>query len=338
MNHEAAMKVADAVLYEGYMLYPYRPSSIKNRQRWSFGILYPPNYEEVARGTERAHMHTEFLLQTSKEAKLHIQLRFLHLMAREVMQAHDEQLERVSSIVVQGRRIDSMEEGVERSVQCEASAAAECEQHFTFEFAGLDEAEPVRDGGETVAQLMRSQDQIKGAIRLCAERAAGGILKLSLDVENLTVLPAYAADRDSALLSSFLSAHAILSVSKGEFISLLEPPEELRDVARACKNIGNFPVLVGLEGARDTLLCSPILLYDYPQIAPESAGDFYDATEMDEMLTLRVLTLTDDEKDEIRMAGEHSRNLLQRTEETAREQLMRTHGTIRSLRAVGDQQ
>ena len=46
MNRELAMKVANAVLYEGYMLYPYRPSAIKNRQRWSFGILYPPAYEE----------------------------------------------------------------------------------------------------------------------------------------------------------------------------------------------------------------------------------------------------------------------------------------------------
>jgi hydrogenase maturation protease len=80
------------------------------------------------------------------------------------------------------------------------------------------------------------------------------------------------------------------------------------------------------------MLCSPIVLYDYPQIAPESAGDFYDATEMDEMLTLRVMTLTDEEKTEVRNSDERVRDLLQRTEETAREQLMRTHGTIRGLR------
>ena len=101
---------------------------------------------------------------------------------------------------------------------------------------------------------------------------------------------------------------------------------------KACKNAGNFPVLVGNEGERDMLLCSPIVLYDYPQIAPESAGDFYDATEMDEMLTLRVMTLSDDEKNEIRTGDDRVRGLLQRTEESAREQLLKTHGTIRSMR------
>jgi len=85
------------------------------------------------------------------------------------------------------------------------------------------------------------------------------------------------------------------------------------------------------------LLCSPIVLYDYPQIAPESASDFYDATEIDEMLTLRVMTLTDDEKNAMRHADDHVRNLLQRTEQTAREQLIKTHGTIRSMRPVSEQ-
>jgi hydrogenase maturation protease len=121
-------------------------------------------------------------------------------------------------------------------------------------------------------------------------------------------------------------------------VSLLDPPEELRGAASACKNVGNFPVLVGAEGERDMMLCSPIILYDYPQIAPESAGNFYDATEMDEMLTLRVMTLTEPEKEQMRSAGEQVRALLERTERTAREQLMKTHGTIRSLRPVSETQ
>jgi len=97
-------------------------------------------------------------------------------------------------------------------------------------------------------------------------------------------------------------------------------------------NVGNFPVLVGNQGERDMLLCSPIVLYDYPQIASESAGDFYDATEIDEMLTLRVMTLTDDEKSEMCLADERMRSLLERTEQTVREQLARTHGTMRNPR------
>ena len=55
------------------------------------------------------------------------------------------------------------------------------------------------------------------------------------------------------------------------------------------------------------MLCSPIILYDYPKIAPESAGDFFDGTEMDEMLTLRVLTLTDAEKQEMRNGDPRAR-------------------------------
>jgi hypothetical protein len=68
----------------------------------------------------------------------------------------------------------------------------------------------------------------------------------------------------------------------------------------------------------------------------ESARDFYDCTEMDEMLTLRIVTLTDEEKDEMRLASERARHLLESTEQNAREQLMRTHGTIRSLRRVNE--
>jgi len=155
-------------------------------------------------------------------------------------------------------------------------------------------------------------------------------------VINETVLDGDPADRNRALLYSLLSAHSILSIQGGTFLSLLDPPDELREVATTCSNKGNFPVLLGEPGSTDMLLCSPILLYDYPQIAPESAGDFFDATEMDEMLTLRVMTLTDAEKKEMSLADDRVRALLQRTEETARDQLMRTHGVIRNLRPAED--
>jgi hydrogenase maturation protease len=128
----------------------------------------------------------------------------------------------------------------------------------------------------------------------------------------------------------------LLSAPEGKFGSLLDPPERFQSAARSCMHVGNFPVLVGNEGERDMLLCSPILLYDYPQIAPESAGDFYDATEMDEMLTLRLMTLSDEEKQEVRHTDDRVRTLLERTEQTARGQLMRTHGVIRGLRPASE--
>jgi hypothetical protein len=82
------------------------------------------------------------------------------------------------------------------------------------------------------------------------------------------------------------------------------------------------------------MLCSPIILYDYPKIAPESAGDFFDGTEMDEMLTLRVLTLTDAEKREMRNGDPRARRILERTESLSAESMLKAHGVIRSLRQV----
>lgn len=129
-----------------------------------------------------------------------------------------------------------------------------------------------------------------------------------------------------------LSAHTMLRVEHGNFISLIDPPEQHREAARSCRNIGTWPVLAGKEGDRHLLLSSPIILYDYPQIAPESAGDLFDSTEIDEILTLRVLTLSDEEKDQIRSESEQGRDILNRSETLPPEALAKMHGAIRGLR------
>jgi hydrogenase maturation protease len=356
VNRELARKVADAVLFEGYMLYPYRPSAIKNRQRWSFGILYPPDFAEVLGGTERCSMHSECLLESLGNAGVQIQLRFLHPLVRQVSQAvqlqsvklkslqsKDKRFQAVPSIVIDGRRIESWDEGVERCVEFDLPALEAGPQTLPFHFDGGDETELLRDSsGQLAGILTRTQHELTGTITVFCESIRDGVLKLAIEISNTTPLPNGASgdsnacgDRNSALCCSLLSAHTILTVNSASFVSLLDPPMELREAVSACRNIGNFPVLVGTPPERDMLLCSPIVLYDYPQVAPESAADFYDATEMDEMLTLRVMTLTDEEKDEMRSADDHVRTLLERTEQSAREQLSRTHGAIRMLRPVG---
>ncbi len=115
-------------------------------------------------------------------------------------------------------------------------------------------------------------------------------------------------------MHSLASAHAVLQIRDGEFVSQIDPPEEFREAAAACQNTGVWPVLVGDSGARDTMLGSPIILYDYPQVAPESKGDLFDSTEIDEILTLRILTLTDAEKEEMRRTDERARRILERLE------------------------
>jgi hydrogenase maturation protease len=136
-------------------------------------------------------------------------------------------------------------------------------------------------------------------------------------------------------MHTLASTHTILGVREGEFVSLLDPPEALRETAASCRNAGTWPVLVGVEGERNMMLSSPIILYDYPQVAPESGGDLFDATEIDEILTLRIMTLTDVEKREMRGADERARQMLERTETLAPEQLMKLHGAIKKVKVKG---
>ena len=145
---------------------------------------------------------------------------------------------------------------------------------------------------------------------------------------------AHTLDRDLALLQSLVSTHTILGVHDGAFVSSIDPPEQFKDLAAGCRNVQGFPVLVGDQGATDAILSSPIILYDYPQIAPESPGDLFDSTEIDEILTLRILTLTDDEKRLMAAVDDRARALLERTEALAQDQLMGLHGTIRGLRPL----
>ncbi|HSU68688.1 MAG TPA: hypothetical protein VLJ39_17535, partial [Tepidisphaeraceae bacterium] len=142
------------------------------------------------------------------------------------------------------------------------------------------------------------------------------------------------AGRDDALLRSLVSAHTRLGVRGREFVSLTDPPDDCRDAAASCRNVGVWPVLIGAGGDRDTVLASPIILPDYPQLAPESPGDLFDGTEIDEILSLRIMTLTEDEKRQAAATDDRVRAMLARTDALARDQLASLHGTIRSLTPV----
>ncbi len=165
---------------------------------------------------------------------------------------------------------------------------------------------------------------------------AGDAFRLTARVENTTTCePCEIVDRSRAQRRAFASTHTILAVRGGHWVSLMDPPAELRQAAVSCDNQGTWPVLVGEAGSTDALLSSPIILYDYPQIAPESPGDFFDGTEIDEMLTLRILTMTDEEKREMAATDPRTRALLERTEAMTRMEIGRLHGALRSPRALG---
>jgi hypothetical protein len=338
---EKAEKIGTAILYEGYMLYPYRPSAIKNRQRCGFGTLFPESCQEVVRCAEACRNITQCLVTTTAPPVLiTILVRFLHMRKRTVharMPDGEPRFRPVESLVVDGRLLQSWDEAVERAVHTEVELAGLLLEPciVPFEFPESADTVELRDGGgEVVGLITRAQCPVSGEVRVGAERLRDSLHRLTVEFVNTT--PAASGDRDVALSCSLASAHTILAVRGGEFISLLDPPEPLREAAAGCSNAGLYPVLVGDPGDRNVVLSSPIILYDYPQIAPESAGDFFDSTEIDELLTLRVMTLTDKEKNEIRSADDRTRRLLERTETNVREQLMRTHGLMRNLRPMKD--
>jgi len=314
MNFADAEKIAAAVLYEGYILYPYRATSTKNAQRWNFGTLYPQQYAESRRPQEPFRLHTECLFNVGEDARLDMRIRFLQLVRD------------------RGDNPKAWEKGIERSrdfsnlsVSEIVRAPVSCD--FVFR---EDDGLPIGDNGERLWP-----NEIAGRLEVRIEVLQERLRKLSVDLVNKTpVASAAQLSRSESMLNAFVSAHLLLGVTDGEFVSLLETPEESQQAAATCANQGVFPVLVGEEGQRSMMLCSPIFLYDYPKIAPESVGDFFDGTEMDEMLALRVLTLTDEEKQEMRNTDDRARKILERTESLPDDFLMKVHGVIRGLRPV----
>jgi hypothetical protein len=184
-----------------------------------------------------------------------------------------------------------------------------------------------------VGALVRGWRALRGTVEVEADLLREGIYRLTVRITNAT--PWKGEDRESTLRETFVSTHTALTVEGGEFVSLTDPPEELRELAEGCENIKTWPVLVGEEGERSKMLSSPIILYDYPQIAPESPGDLFDGTEIDQLLVLNVLSLTDQEKDEVRASDPRAREILERCESLSPEELMNLHGAIREFKMLG---
>jgi hypothetical protein len=348
MNLAAVDKIAKAVLYEGYMLYPYRPSSVKNQQRWNFGVVCPRSYSDAQNGSEAWTMQTECLVEGSSLTALEVRVRLLQLVARSIGQLATPagllpekapEFRPVERLVVNGRVYQPWQEAVERELCLpvySAEALSHRPIHNSFHFSAEKQFEYLVDSdGQTAGLIMRERRAICGAIEVSSERVEDGVFKVSVLIRNTTPFEvAQNSTRDDALLSSMASTHTVLGVQDGTFISLIAPPEHHSESAARCKNVGTWPVLVGEEGQCDTVLSSPIILYDYPQTAPESAGDLFDGTEIDEILSLRIMTLTDDEKREMSQSDERARQMLERTETMPVEQFMKLHGVLRGLRPV----
>jgi hypothetical protein len=252
---DPTLDIARALIWEGYCLYPYRPSALKNRQRILFGTLVPERRADVRLTNASSVASVECLIAADSMPAVRATLRFLF-----------------------------------------------GDSEFEFSFA--------------IGSHDFHRDDVNGCFELRVERLSPSLLKVHASVANRS--------QDAELGG----AHIVLTTVRGRFLSQLDPPESAKAESMRCVSEGLYPVLVG-----DRVLASPIILYDQPRLAPESAGDLFDATEIEEILSLRILTLTDAERAEI--IDPKIRALIDRVDTLTKTELSRLHGRLAHL-AIGD--
>lgn len=328
-------QIAAAVLYEGYLLWPYRRSARKNQKRWTFGGVYPRRYSEARGGDDPWLMQTQCLV-VGDAPVVAVKVKFLQVVKRQVCQMNVAgALEFVDALQVGGERYLTWDEATEREVLVTGIKLSELAvpQRTTIAVpAGSEEEALFAAGGEVAGALVRSWRALHGVVEVSARVLHAGLFRLTVKITNDS--PWQGQDREESLRQTFASTHTILTAAEGEFVSLMDPPAGLKTAAEACENVKTWPVLVGEEGDRRTLLSSPIILYDYPRVAPESPGDFFDGTEIDQLLVLNILTLTDEEKEEMRATDPRAREILERSESLTANDFMQLHGAIREFRTL----
>ena len=325
MSFERARAVADAVLFEGYALYPYRPSALKNRERLAFGTLFPLGSREVADGAEPWELACELLVEGAESGAVEARLRFLH---SEDVREVDLGPVAVRALAGTGPLV------VPFRFEGEAAVAGELE--LSAAPAGDETPLLLRGSVARLTVRARNLSPVTGSGSPRARDGGDGVVTARTALargEGALALKAPVLLRARA--PSLGSAHVLLRALGGGFVSPSDAPEGLRALAATCHNARVWPVLVGEPGARDVVLCSPIILADHPNIAPESPASYFDATEMDELLTLRILTLTEPELREAAASSERVAELIARAFALGPDDLARLHGAVRSLRWTG---
>ena len=338
MSLAEVRRVADAVLYEGYILYPYRASAQKNRSRWQFGVLMPPGFA-AANPSETSQMQAECVFEHRGRPTVEVTARFLQVQRRRTEGTAPDAT--VPDISVP----DVWDEAVEREVTVRVTSQALFGDGTAKEFA-------VPDGVDVAttadARVVRRREHLTGSVSVRATPLPGPwqAARLTVRVANESEASPErggreasagrgqaAASRDEALPAAMVAAHLIITVSGGAFLSMTDPPEWASAQVGGCRNTGCWPVLAGPEGGRQVMLAAPIILPDHPQVAPESAGELYDGTEIDEILTLRTLALSDEEKAAARATDPRAAALIDRVDAMDAPTMEQLHGTIRAMSA-----
>ncbi|MEU6096914.1 hypothetical protein [Streptomyces sp. NPDC047079] len=287
-----ARRVADAVLFEGCALHPYRGSSAGHGLPRQSGVLVPPAWG--AGREEYDFQHTECLMEPRTGATLAVELRFLRVRRRTVQRADPGgTFTTVPELLTGDRGLVPRDEGTEERVEAVVTPAELVDGDgvtLTFARPAREESEPVlAEDGRVVGRLLRRYEEISGALRLSARRLDGPfpVMRLTAVVENTSPwAPAddEAAGRSAALPRSLVATHLLLGLSAGSFLSMTDPPEWAKAASASCRNLHTWPVLAGEPGAPDVVLSSPVILGDHPAVSPEHPAAPFTATGVDGIL------------------------------------------------------
>jgi hypothetical protein len=328
-NWDRARAVADAVLYEGYLLYPYRANSRKNQTRWQFGVLGPAGAADAGIGEDDT-LSAQVVVSPRTNPTVYVVVRFLQLQHRGVEKdVGGGRFEPVEELVSGSRSWLRWDEAVERELSFGPfDIESQLPQTLPVDVEAGTDIENV-DGG----RLVRTRRALRAQLEITADYD-DGFVRLTVTMRN-TAAPA--DDKDEAIAVSLIGTHLLAEVTDGEFVSLLEPPASADNAVARCRHHRCFPVLAGPPGDHALVLASPIILYDHPEIAEQSEGALYDSTEIDEILTLRIMTMTDEEKAVARATDPLAARIIDRCDSMSPEALLNLHGVLRNPHAVGDE-
>ncbi|GAA3785172.1 hypothetical protein [Streptomyces chiangmaiensis] len=289
-----ARQVADAVLFEGSPLHPYRASAARNGLRRQFGVLVPPAWN--ADDEEYDFQHTECLMEPKAGATLAVELRFLRARRPSQQAAGSEgELETAPETETGDRPLVPLAGGTEERVEAVVVVDELAEGGgITIPFgrpAGEESGPILDEGGRVVGQRVFRHEEISGVLRLAARRLEGPyrLLRLTAVVENTSAWTPEGnrnSDRDAALRHSLVATHLLMGLSAGSFLSMTDPPEWARGAIAACRNLHTWPVLAGEPGRSDVVLSSPVILGDHPAVSPHTPGAPLQVTDIDAVLAL----------------------------------------------------
>ncbi len=309
------------VLYEGYSIFPYHRSSVKNLKPIPFGVIYPEQYHSY-HPPAPTKMKTECIVTAQKNSAINITVRFLHLIITKIFQQTDNDN---TSLPYEGWQT------IERQINSGDLIISELignKKVFPIGFDSIKVDKNIYDENKILKEKQSNCGlKITGnvIIEAFAFENIDNTFRVSVTVNNDTSLSnAESISRDEVFQQSFLSTNTILKVTDGAFISDQNPPEEFKEIVAQCEKIGTWPILI--DESNTIMLSSPIILYDYPKINAHSKLDLFDSLEIEEMLILQLSAMSDTEKQQIAESDGKMREMLDKASQVTPQELLNLHG------------